>query len=241
MIKHGLNSQFRNLLQIVGLLLLLSGCATVQPPRDSYRPTYPSVPAPPPQANGAIYQPGYSMALFEDLKARRVGDTITVVLQERTQASKDAKTETSKENDISIANPTLLGSTPQFNVPGIVPLASNRNNTLDTGISSSQEFTGEGSSSQGNSLTGNITVTIAEVLSNGNLVVRGEKWLTLNQGDEYIQISGIVRPFDIKSDNTILSSQVADARITYSGEGMVADSNRMGWLSRFFASVIWPF
>ncbi|MBU1191881.1 MAG: flagellar basal body L-ring protein FlgH [Gammaproteobacteria bacterium] len=228
-------------MKILAPLLLLSGCATMQAPRESYRPTYPPVPAPPPQANGAIYQTGYSMALFEDLKARRVGDTITVVLQERTQASKDAKTETSKENDITIPNPTLLGSMPQFNVPGIVPLASNRNNSLETGMSSNQEFTGEGSSSQGNSLTGNITVTIAEVLPNGNLVVRGEKWLTLNQGDEYIQISGIVRPFDIKSDNTILSSQVADARITYSGEGMVADSNKMGWMSRFFASVIWPF
>lgn len=238
---NGLSSEFWNLLQIFGLLLLLSGCATVQPPRDSYRPTYPPVAAPPPQANGAIYQAGYSMALFEDLKARRVGDTITVVLQERTQASKDAKTDTSKANDITIANPTILGSSPQFNVPGIVPLVSNRGNSLETGMSSSQDFTGEGSSSQGNSLTGNITVTIAEVLPNGNLVVRGEKWLTLNQGDEYIQISGIVRPFDIKTDNTILSSQVADARITYSGEGMVADSNKMGWLSRFFASAIWPF
>ncbi len=239
--RYGLGGVFQNLVKTLGLILLLSGCANMQPKSENYRPSYPPVATPPPQTNGAIYQAGYSMALFEDLKARRVGDTITVVLQERTQASKDAKTETSKENDITIANPTLLGSSPQFNVPGIVPLASNRGNSLETGLSSSQDFTGEGSSSQGNSLTGNITVTIAEVLANGNLVVRGEKWLTLNQGDEYIQISGIVRPFDIKTDNTILSSQVADARITYSGEGMVADSNKMGWLSRFFASAIWPF
>jgi flagellar L-ring protein FlgH len=84
-------------------------------------------------------------------------------------------------------------------------------------------------------------VTVADVLPNGNLVVRGEKWLTLNQGDEYIQISGIVRPIDIRTDNTVLSGLVADARITYSGKGMVADSNKMGWLSRFFASAIWPF
>lgn len=238
--KNSLSSEFRNLLQIFGLLLLLSGCATVQPPRDSYRPTYPPVAAPPPQANGAIYQAGYSMALFEDLKARRVGDTITVVLQEKTQASKDAKTETSKDNSVNIDNPTLLGSELKFDTP-FLPHADGRSSNLGTSLGSNQEFTGEGSSSQGNSLTGNITVTIAEVLPNGNLVVRGEKWLTLNQGDEYIQISGIVRPFDIKSDNTILSSQVADARITYSGEGMVADSNKMGWMSRFFASVIWPF
>jgi flagellar L-ring protein precursor FlgH len=240
MIKHSYKSGYLSLLQIFGLLLLLSGCATVQPTRDSYSPTYPPVPAPPPQANGAIYQAGYNMALFEDLKARRVGDTITVVLQEKTQASKDAKTETSKDNSVNIDNPTLLGSELKFDTP-LLPHADGRSSNLGTSLGSNQEFTGEGSSSQGNSLTGNITVTIAEVLPNGNLVVRGEKWLTLNQGDEYIQISGIVRPFDIKSDNTILSSQVADARITYSGEGMVADSNRMGWLSRFFASVIWPF
>lgn len=231
-------------LKLLGASLVLgavSGCASLQQqPSADYRPAYPTVPTPPPQTSGAIYQAGYSMALFEDLKARRIGDTLTIVLQERTQASKDAKTETSKENDISVANPTLLGSPLRFDTPGL-PHAGGRSSTLEANLSSSQEFTGEGSSSQGNSLTGNITVTIADVLPNGNLLVRGEKWLTLNQGDEYIQIAGIVRPYDIKADNTVLSSLVADARITYSGKGMVADSNKMGWLSRFFASVIWPF
>lgn len=230
------------LLRLGALLALLSGCASMnKAPSADYRAVHPPVAQPPAQGNGAIYQNGYGLALFEDIKARRIGDTLTIVLQERTQASKDAKTETSKENDVSIANPTILGSSPQFNAPGILPLASNRGNSLETGLSSSQEFSGEGSSSQGNSLSGNITVTVADVLPNGNLVVRGEKWLTLNQGDEYIQISGIVRPVDVRADNTVLSGQVADARITYSGKGMVADSNKMGWLSRFFASAIWPF
>lgn len=239
MTRDRLGGAFRNLLKILGPLLLLSGCATMQSPSE-YRPSYPPVATQPLQTNGAIYQVGYSLALFEDLKARRVGDTLTVVLQERTQASKDAKTETDKENLVDVANPTLLGSELKFDTP-FLPHGNGRSSGLGTSLSSNQEFTGEGTSSQGNSLTGNITVTIAEVLSNGNLVVRGEKWLTLNQGDEYIQISGIVRPFDIKSDNTVLSGQVADARITYSGKGMVADSNKMGWLSRFFASAIWPF
>lgn len=238
--RNGLDGVFRNLLKILGPLLLLSGCASMQSSSENYRPSYPPVATPPPQANGAIYQAGYSLALFEDLKARRVGDTITVVLQERTQASKDATTETEKENEVTVDNPTLLGSELRFDTP-FLPHADGRSSNLGTSLGSNQEFTGEGSSTQSNSLTGNITVTIAEVLPNGNLVVRGEKWLTLNQGDEYIQISGIVRPYDIKTDNTILSSQVADARITYSGKGMVADSNKMGWLSRFFASAIWPF
>lgn len=242
MMTNTIGRAIGNLLRIGALLALLSGCASMhQAPSADYRASYPPVAQPPVATNGAIYQSGYGMALFEDIKARRIGDTITIVLQERTQASKDAKTETSKENDISIANPTLLGSTPEFNAPGILPLASNRGNTLAAELSSDQEFKGEGTSSQGNSLTGNITVTVADVLPNGNLVVRGEKWLTLNQGDEYIQISGIVRPIDVRADNTVLSGQVADARITYSGKGMVADSNKMGWLSRFFASAIWPF
>lgn len=230
-----------HLAQWCGLLLLLSGCAGMQQPQANYRPVYPPSAAPPAQTEGSIYQAGYNVALFEDIKAKRIGDTITIVLQERTQASKDAKTETSKDNSVALENPTLLGSTPQFNVPGVVPLASNRNNNLSVGLSSAQEFKGEGTSSQGNSLSGNITVTVIDVLPNGNLAVRGEKWLTLNQGDEYIQISGVVRPVDVRPDNTVLSGQVADARITYSGKGFVADSNKMGWLSRFFASALWPF
>lgn len=241
MINNAIGTVIARLAQAVGLVALLSGCASMQPPQADYRPAYPPAMTPPSQTEGAIYQAGHNIALFEDIKAKRIGDTITIVLQERTQASKDAKTETSKENDITIPNPTILGSMPQFNVPGIVPLASNRNNSLEADLHSNQEFKGEGTSSQGNSLTGNITVTVIDVQPNGNLVVRGEKWLTLNQGDEYIQISGIVRPVDVRTDNTVLSSQVADARITYSGKGMVADSNKMGWLSRFFASVIWPF
>ncbi len=223
------------------LYSLLSGCATAPQTGPSYRPAHPPVLQAPAPSNGSIYQTGYEVRLFEDMKARRVGDVLTIVLQERTQASKSAKTETTKESDISLANPTILGTTPQFNVPGLVPLASNRGNGLETSVSSSHDFTGEGDASQSNSLTGNITVTIAEVLPNGNLVVRGEKWLTLNQGEEFIQISGIVRPQDVSTDNTISSTLVADARITYSGQGQIADSQRIGWMGKFFTSVFWPF
>ncbi len=222
-------------------MVLLSGCATTAKQEVSYRPVSPPMVQAPAPTTGAIYQAGHEVRLFEDIKARRVGDVLTVVLQERTQASKSASTETTKETDVTLPNPTILGSTPEFSAPGLLPLASNRGNSLQTGVDSTHEFTGEGDSSQSNSLTGNITVTIAEVLPNGNLMVRGEKWLTLNQGEEFIQISGIVRPQDISPQNTVVSTQVADARITYSGEGVIADSQRMGWLGRFFMSVIWPF
>lgn len=240
MTRSSIDSATRTLLCAVATLTLLSGCASLQQPQANYRPVYPPVSVPPPQTDGGIYQAGYSQALFEDIKARRIGDTITIVLQERTQASKDAKTETSKDNSVDIDNPTLLGAPLKFDTP-LLPHGDGRSSNLGTSLGSNQEFKGEGTSSQGNSLTGNITVTVIDVLPNGNLMVRGEKWLTLNQGDEYMQISGIVRPLDVRADNTVLSGQVADARITYSGKGFVADSNKMGWLSRFFASALWPF
>ncbi|MBI5042225.1 MAG: flagellar basal body L-ring protein FlgH [Gammaproteobacteria bacterium] len=240
MTRSSIDNISRRLLCVCAVLTLLSGCAGLQQPSADYRPAYPPVSVAPPQTNGGIYQAGYSQALFEDIKARRIGDTITVVLQERTQASKDAKTETSKDNTVGIENPTLLGAPLKFDTP-LLPHGDDRSSNLGTDLQSNQEFKGEGTSSQGNSLSGNITVTVIDVLPNGNLMVRGEKWLTLNQGDEYIQISGIVRPVDVRTDNTVLSGQVADARITYSGKGFVADSNKMGWLSRFFASALWPY
>ncbi|MDT8388561.1 MAG: flagellar basal body L-ring protein FlgH [Thiogranum sp.] len=226
---------------VVAALLLIGGCASSPRPHDSYQPTLPSPQTDVPASNGSIYQASNDVRLFEDVKARRIGDVITVVLKESTSASKSAKTTADKEQETNIASPTVFGATPTFNAPGILPLDSNRNNTLAAGLSGSRAFEGEADSSQSNSLSGSITVTIADVLPNGNLVVRGEKWLTLNQGEEFIQISGMVRPQDIGTANTILSTQIADARITYSGKGFLADSNQMGWLARFFNHPVWPF
>ena len=112
--------------------------------------------------------------------------------------------------------------------------------TLDSELSSSSEFAGKGDSSQSNRLDGSITVTVAERLPNGYLVVRGQKWIRLNQGNEHIQIQGIVRPADINPDNTVSSLRVADAQIAYSGRGSLAQANAQGWLSRFFQSAGFP-
>jgi flagellar L-ring protein FlgH len=112
-------------------------------------------------------------------------------------------------------------------------LASNASNALD--------FQGTGESDQSNQLTGSITVTVANVLPNGLLEVRGEKWLQLNRGNEFIRINGLVRKEDISPDNTILSTRVADVRIVYSGTGTLADSNEAGWLTQFFVGNLWPF
>jgi len=220
---------------------LLSGCATPVRQQENYRPTLPPAYTYAEPENGSIYQASQDVRLFEDVVARRVGDVITVVLSESTSASKSAKTSADKDQSTEIASPTFFGATPTFNLPGIIPLDSNRNNTLEQNLNATRSFEGEADSSQSNSLSGEITVTISDVLPNGNLVVRGEKWLTLNQGEEFIQISGMVRPQDISPQNTILSTQIADARIAYSGKGALAESNRMGWLARFFNHPIWPF
>ena len=189
------------------------------------------VPPPPIETvDGAIYQEQRDIRLFEDLRAHRVGDILTISLQENTTAQKSASTSTDKSSSTSIQNPTLFGRN----------LQRNGDNLLGANLGSSSDFAGEGSSSQSNSLNGDITVTVIERLYNGNLRIRGEKWVTLNQGDEFIRLSGIVRPADINPDNSVDSSRVADARITYSSKGILAAANKMGWLQRFVQSVWYP-
>ena len=230
-----------SLMMLALIAVALAGCNTA-PVRDpAYAPIRPVVAAPKPEGNGAIYQAGYEQSWFEDMRARRVGDMLTIELVEKTDAKKSATTEVSKSNSNSVTNPTLLGSTPQFNAPGLLPLASNRGNNLGFSLESEHDFSGEGDSEQNNELTGNITVTVIEVLPNGYLVVRGEKRIGINQGNEYVKVSGIVRPADIDATNTVLSTRLADPTIVYVGDGAVADSNVMGWLGRFFISALMPF
>ncbi len=211
----------------------LSACATTPPPPPDpdFVPVRPVVAAPPPATTGAIYQAGYGMALFSDPTARHVGDVITIILQESTSAKKSASTSTSKDSSVDIPAPTLFGGATTFRGQQI----------FNTSLESARSFDGAGDSAQSNQLSGRITVTVAEVLPNGQLMVQGEKRLTLNEGSEHIRFAGVVRPEDVRSDNTVLSSQVADARIIYGGTGALADANRAGWLTRVFQSPWWPF
>ena len=213
-------------------VLLLSGCVTQTPVRRAeYRPILPTQAPVVAPMGGGLYQASTSSNLFSDVKARRVGDVITVILKEKTQANKSASTNTAKDSQLALPNPTLLGRKLTL---GPYPL-------LDTSIDSSNSFGGTGDSSQSNSLSGDIAVTVMAAYPNGTLAVRGEKVLTLNQGSEFIRISGLVRAVDVTPQNTILSTQIADAQITYNGSGAVAESNQQGWLGRFFNSMIWPF
>jgi flagellar L-ring protein precursor FlgH len=223
---------------VTGLLLMLlavfiSGCATSPVPVSDpdFAPVRPVDSKPLPIETGSIYRSGYEVALFEDTKARQVGDILTVVLQESTNASKKAATNTTKESDIGLAAPTVFGK----------GITNNGNDILSMDVAADRSFKGEGDTSQSNSLTGTISVTVAEILPNGNLMIRGEKLLTLNQGVEHIRLSGMVRPDDISPENMVPSSKIANARIMYGGQGAVAESNTKGWLQRFVDGPWWPF
>jgi len=228
-----INSTYGIKLLVACILLLLQGCM-IAPLPVSGDPAYAPVIAPsaqPPIVNrGGIYQPGYSRGLFEDRRASRVGDILSVVLEERTNSSKTADTELTKGSKIDFNEATILGHGVSLGDYG-----------LGTSLAQDREFTGESSSDQSNSLSGSIAVTVSEVLANGLLIVRGEKWMTLNRGEEFIRVSGMVRPEDVQPDNSVLSTKLADARITYSGKGDLADANSQGWASRFFNTRFWPF
>jgi flagellar L-ring protein precursor FlgH len=227
---HTCIARFRPLLGVLAAAFVLGGCATVGGVSRGDDPDFSAIEPPQPVPaefnNGAIYQASYGTGLFEDYKARRVGDVLTVLLAERTQARKSANTSTTKDSSVSIETPTVLGR----EYP-----------RLNSSLEGSRAFDGSGDSAQSNQLDGSIAVMVSEVLPNGNLMVQGEKWIRINQGQEFIRLRGIVRPVDVRADNTILSTQIANAQVAYGGSGTLADSNSPGWLTRFFNSPIWPF
>ncbi|MDP1774756.1 MAG: flagellar basal body L-ring protein FlgH [Methylobacter sp.] len=219
---------------IVVTLSLLQACTPI-PSRDpAFAPVAPADLRPPVQNSGSIYQSGYDTRLFEDQTAKRVGDILTITLLEKTQAKKADDLKTKKDTHMSVTAPTLYGTVSQ------ALTGSSLTNNLEAKLDSTKEFTGTGAADQSNSLSGNISVTVVDVLPNGNLSVRGEKRVTLNQGDEFIRLSGIVRPVDINSSNIITSDKVADVTIMYVGEGAMADASKMGWLSRILQSPWFP-
>ena len=208
----------------------LCACQSPHPPKDDDGMSWAAEPAPLP-TNGSIYQSGREVALFENPIAHHVGDIVTIVLNEQTAAQKSSTTNTNKATTVALPGMTLLGKA--LTIHG-VPILSN--NIADT-----SKFAGEGDSAQSNSLQGFVTVTVQKVLPNGNLYVKGEKWIGINQGQEYVRMTGVIRPIDLSSENSVPSSQVANAKIAYGGKGALADANAQGWLSRFFNSPWTPF
>ncbi|MGC3979873.1 MAG: flagellar basal body L-ring protein FlgH [Steroidobacteraceae bacterium] len=213
-------------------LAALGGCALTQPSYEDYAIALPQEQPDTRVANGSIYQSNRDVALFENPVASRVGDVLTIRLVENTTASKKSSTNTSKSTNASLgAGTTVLGR----------PITVGGNSILNAGIEDSSDFSGQGNSAQSNTLAGDVTVTVAKRYSNGNLLVQGQKWITINQGREYVRIQGIVRSVDVQPDNTILSTKVANASIAYGGQGALADANSKGWLARFFDSPLTPF
>jgi flagellar L-ring protein precursor FlgH len=192
--------------------------------REYYAPAAVAPPAAP-AANGSIFQVsmGYT-PLTSGARATSVGDIITIVLVERTQASKSNSADTSRSGSLGLSPPTT----------GVL---SKLFSASDVAMGGNNNFAGKGAATQSNALSGEITVTIAEVFPNGTMRVKGEKALTLNRGDEFIQISGLVRQADISPDNRIASTRVADAKIIYKGKGEIANASRQGWLQRFFSAI----
>jgi flagellar L-ring protein precursor FlgH len=219
---------------ILSLLLIagvfLAGCVTTTPPTAvhqpmSVRPEPRSVQAP---ANGSIYNIATARPLFEDRRARFVGDTITINIAEKTAAAKKSDTKADRSHDASLGIPTIAG----------LPLKSFQGATLAANSSTSFEGSGENTSS--NNFTGTLTVTVIDVYPNGNLLVSGEKQIGLKEGEEFIRFSGVVNPNTITASNTVQSTQVADARIEYKANGFIDSAQVMGWLGRFFLSFL-PF
>ena len=212
---------------VAALSLIAAGCAKnpAEMPAPEYQPAAPAESVMEGAKNGAIYSDQGFMSLYSNARAARVGDLVTVVLRERTQSRKSSSTSIDKSSNIGIAGGTAFGD--DLRVLG-KPIEANFGGSRSTG--------GDASSDKSNSLSGSISVTVQSVLPNGNLVVRGEKWLTLNQGDEVIRISGIVRPRDINANNEVESVKLADAKISYGGRGALHDANTTGWLTRFFLS-----
>ncbi len=211
----------------------LAGCTSLPEsmPRHNanFAPATPAYQPPPLHPTGGIYQSHQDLRLFENLTAHRIGDILTIRLVEETDAAKDADLQIRKQNSIAASAPILLG---QSKILGM---------EWESKAIADKNYRGEGQSTQSNMLKGTVTVTVVEVLPNGNLRVQGEKRLTINDGHEYVRLAGIVRPVDIDADNSVPSTKVADATMMYTGEGAMADAKEVGWLTRFFNSMFFPF
>ncbi|WP_258546867.1 MULTISPECIES: flagellar basal body L-ring protein FlgH [unclassified Psychromonas] len=194
-----------------------------------YAPVEPSKAAVPVQITGSLFNDSTSTDLYSYAPKFQVGDIINVVLEEESVATKSASTNLSNDNTYNLDPIKIPGGNLTVN-----------DKEVELGVSQDQTFGGESGSSQSHSLSAKMTVSVIEVLNNGNLLVRGEKWLLINNGKEYIRLTGIIRPRDVTEDNSVDSYQVADSRIEFSATGEHAEMQTRGWLSSLFSGSLWP-
>lgn len=221
-------------LLLVVMALALGACAAKPMPVKTadFSPVLPLESLVEAEVDGSIYSGGANDGLFGDRKAYRVGDIITIILREKTLAQTSASSATSRNSENNLLSPSQLD---KFGSAGSILLPSD---TTMGGATIAN--TGTGTASQSNSLGGDISALVVRVLSNGNLIIRGEKMISMNGGNEYIQIAGIIRSEDVQPDNTVLSKRIANAEITYSGDGELVDATQAGWGTKLFYK-IWPY
>lgn len=212
------------------LVLMMTGCVATVPPTAVHQPMTmrPEARLATAPTNGAIFNVASVRPLFEDRRARFIGDTLVINIQEKVQASKKSENKATRDQEVDVSVPTVQG----------LPFKSFQDTSLVA--SSKNDFKGKGENTSSNNFTGALAVTVIEVYPNGNLLVSGEKQIGLKEGEEFIRFSGVVNPNTITAANTVVSTQVADARIEYKANGFLESAQVMGWLSRFFLSFM-PF
>jgi len=213
------------------VLAPMVGCSMITPPTTVHQPmtARPALPSDAVMNQGSIYQPDSArLVLYEDRRARFVGDGLTIVIEEKNSASKKSSADTNRTGQTDLEVPVMTHVPFQF-LQG-----------MDVQAKSNSKFSGGGDAASNNLFQGNLAVTVIEVLPNGNLLVSGEKQVTINQGTEFIRFSGVVNPVNISAANTVSSTRVADARIEYRGNSYINEAQTMGWLQRAF-NLVWPF
>ena len=231
-------------LKIAIIVSILTGCSTYveRKKTEDFVPIHEEISFKEEEKNldGSIYNSASSGFFASDRRAKSIGDILTVTLNESLSASKSTTNTTSKTDTFGVTLPPLIfNQNPAVNAATGL-LGNKGTDTLtaaDVAAGANQSFAGAGTAAQTNTLTGSMTVTIIKVFPNGNLEIKGQKKLVLNDGSEYLRLSGIIRPGDISASNTIASSNIADARITYTNAGVYADSTQPGWLSKIFRQV----
>ncbi|MCP3178417.1 flagellar basal body L-ring protein FlgH [Desulfuromonas sp. KJ2020] len=218
--------------------LFAAGCASHQPAMDPPPPLTPTAamvePPVEPSAPGSLWNAGNN-DLFADHKARRVGDILTVAIFERASASKEAKTSTGRSSSASAGIDNLFGI--EKNI-GMINSAINPASLIGTEYENS--FQGSGTTSRKEDLVATLTVRVTEVFGNGNMRIEGGKNVRVNNEDQIIRLTGLVRPADVTRDNIVDSKYILDSQITYTGKGVISDKQKQGWLVRVLDNV-WPF
>jgi flagellar L-ring protein precursor FlgH len=216
---------------IVFFVLSLAGCVKRGTVRNEYEPPEQPVREAVKIRNGAIYQDGMQVGMFEDTTAHHIGDILTIKLVEKASAKSSSNTKAEKKQNVDFPPPKIAGG----------KVTKDNKEVLETKVKAGRDFNGNGNSDESHEFNAVITVSVAKVLPNQYLVVRGQKLIVLNQSEEFIRFSGIVRPQDIDQYNSVVSGKVADVKIAYAGTGILSSANTMGPLAKFFQSPAYPY